>query len=113
MQAYQYAFNRFQVRCVEYGTRNNHAINGATRREGKSKITQRITFVVINNGIGEVNSISGIGFEGVEQIYRDLLPCRFNFRLLHLRRRNNDFFVSLFELDEFIEFNQYFCSFIV
>ena len=60
MQSDQYTFNRLQVRGVKHRSRYFHCIDLRTGRKSKCKITQRIAFVIIDDGIREIYSIGSI-----------------------------------------------------
>ena len=63
-----------------------------------------VSFIIVYNGIGEVNRIGNTIFQSVEQLANHLLSQNLDFRLFQLRRRNHHFLGSLLQLDEFIEF---------
>ena len=69
MQSDQDTFDRFQIGCIQYRSGHFHRINLCTGREGKREVTQRITLIVIDNGVREINGISSVRLQRVKQIH--------------------------------------------
>ena len=86
MQADQHTFYRFQIRRVKQRAGNSHRIELRTGRKRISKALHRISFIIILDSIGKVDSICGISLQRILQVDHYPLAVRLYFRLLHLRR---------------------------
>ena len=113
MQPDKHTFNRFQVRSIKQSSRNFHRIDFRTRRKGKSEITQRITFIIVDDSIRKVDCISGIRLQRVKQIHLYPLAGSLYFRLLYLRRGNNHLFSRLFQFYKFVKHQRDFSPLII
>lgn len=105
MQAHEDALDRFQVFGFEHISRDLERVNPVTRRERIGEIAQGIPFVVVGNGIREVDGISRVRLQRVLQFDEDTLACRLDLRLFQLGRRDDDIIRSILNLDKLVEEN--------
>ena len=86
VETYENAFHWFQITGIEHIARHFHRVNLVACREAIGIVPQRITLVVITDGITEVNGIGGICLERVLQFHHNTFACLFDLRHLQLRR---------------------------
>ena len=108
VQAYEYAFDGLEVLRVEHVAGHFHRVYVVACGERVGIVAQRIVFVVVGYGVGEVNGVGGVGLERVFQLDNDFLSRRRYFRLFDLRGRYYDFFRRVVYLYIFVEVNAYF-----
>ena len=113
MKPYLNTLHRFQVVSRQHRPRYLHRINMLARRESVCKVTQRVIFVVVHNGITKIYRISGIFTKSIEKFHQDPMTAHLHFGCLILRRRNNHLLRCLVQLDVFIEFNGNFLALVV
>ena len=76
------SFHGFEVFGCNDITRDLHRVDFCTRRKAVSVVTEGVTLVVIADGITEINGISGVGFQRIEQLNFDRFACSLNLRSL-------------------------------
>ena len=80
-----------------------HGVDAVPGAEGKREVLQRIALVIIDNRIGEVDRIGGIGREGVLEADHHFFPIRDDLRLLQLRRGDDDLLKRVLDCDKFVK----------
>ena len=80
-----------------------HGVDAVPGAEGKREVLQRIALVIIDNRIGEVDRIGGIGREGVLEADHHFFPIRDDLRLLQLRWGDDDLLERVLDGDKFVE----------
>ena len=103
VQTDQNALHRFEVFGVEYAAGHLHGVGRRARGEDISVLPHRIAFVVVGDGVGEIDRVGRVGNHRVEEFDRDFAPRHFDFGLFDLRRRDNDFLRRVVYLDELVE----------
>ena len=104
MKSHLNAFNGFQILGLQNSSCHFHRINIRPSREREREVTHRITFIIIYNGIREIDGISHRIFQCIKVFYRYLLPYHLQFRLFHLWWRKDNLLRCFLQFDEFIEF---------
>ena len=82
IKSYENALDRFEVFGCNNVARHLHRVDYRTRREAVSVVAERVTFIVVADGIAEINRISGVGFKRIQQLYFDIFACGFDLRCL-------------------------------
>ena len=75
--------------------------------EGERIVTIRITLVVVNDGIGKVDRVGHVGFEGIKQRDGDTPSVGLNLWLLDLWGRDDHPFRRIVHLHYLVELNRY------
>ena len=91
MQTDQNALHRFEVFGVENAAGHLHGVGRGARGEDISVLPHRIAFVVVGDGVGEIDRVGRVGNHRVEEFDGDFAPRHFDFGLFDLRRRDNVF----------------------
>ena len=86
-------------------------VNFCSGGENVGEVAERVSFVVIDDGVAKINGVGGVFFERVKEIDGDFSAGGFDFRHFNLRRRDDDFLLCIFHLDYFIKFNGDFLCF--
>ena len=103
MQAHKNTLDRFQVGSVKHRARHLKRINGLAGGKGKSKVAQRIAFIVVHNRIREVYCIGRIGTQRVQQFHLHTFAARLHLRRLNLRRGDDNLLIGILQLHELIK----------
>ena len=113
MKPYLNPLYRFQVVSRQHRPRYLHRINMLARRESVCKVSQRVIFVVVHNGITEIHGIRGIFTKSIEKFHQYPMSAYLHFGCLILRRRNNHLLRWFIKFDVFIKFNGNFLTLVV
>ena len=84
IQSHENAFDRLHVRCLDNVSGDFQGVNLSARGETVGKISQRVSLVVVTDGVAEIDGVGGVGLERVLQFHDDALACRLDFRHFHL-----------------------------
>ena len=103
IQAYLNALHGLQVLGIQDIARDFHRVDGFAGGERIGKVAQGVAFVVVGNGIAEVDGIGGVLFQRVEQVDEYALACALYFRHFQLGRRHNDVLRGVVHLDVLVE----------
>ena len=101
----EHAFHGLQVFGIEHRASHFHRVYLGAGAEGVGVVAHRIAFVVVGDGIAEVDGIGGVCLQGVEECYLHALAVGTDIGGFQLWGRDDDFVVSVLELDKFIEAN--------
>ena len=102
-EAYEYALDGLQIRRIEHISRHFHRVDVLTCGEGEGVVAHRIAFVVVHDGIGEVDGVGGVGLQCVEEVDAHLLAYGADVGRFGLGRRHDDLLAGVLDLDIFIE----------
>ena len=107
IESHHDAFHGFERLSLDDISRYLHRVDLFAGREGIGVVAQRITLVVVADGIREVDGVGRIGFQRVKQLHDNLLAGGLDFGNFQLGRRHHHVLRGIVYLDEFIEMDGY------
>ena len=104
-EADQHSLDGFQVGCIEHSARDFHGVYLAASAEAVGVVAHRVALVVVHDSVAEVDGVGGVSLQRV--VERNLHVFAFGAYIggFQLRGRDDDFVVSVLELDKFVEAN--------
>ena len=103
VKAHENALDGFQVLGIKHVARHFERVDMVAGGEAVGIVSQRVSLVVVGDGIREVDGVSGVRLQLVLQAYCDLLPGGLDFRCFQLRRRHDNLLRGVLQLDELVE----------
>ena len=103
VKAHENALDGFQVLGIKHIARHFERVDMVAGGEAVGIVSQRVSLVVVGDGIREVDGVSGVRLQLVLQAYCNLLPGGLDFRCFQLRRRHDDLLRGVLQLDELVE----------
>ena len=99
------------IRRIDDASRHLERVDMVAGRECKGVVSERIALIVVGDGIGKVDGISGVLLQTVLQLHLNAAPLTRDFGLFKLRWRHDNLFRRVVELYIFIEKYRYLLSF--
>ena len=103
VESYEYSLDGFEVFGIEYCSRHLESVYSVASGEGESVVAHGIAFVVVLDGVGEVDGVGRAVLERVHQFDGDASSHGVDFRHFQLGRRHHDFFCGVVEFDILVE----------
>ena len=103
VKAHDDVLHGLQVACTQRDAAHGQRVDGVAGGEGESVAFQRIAFVEILDGVGEVDAIGGVGNQRVAKFHSHLFPLSPHHGHLTLNGRDNHFFLLVFQGDVLVE----------
>ena len=88
-----------------------HGVGGLSCGEDVGVLSERISLIVVGDGIREVHGVGGVGTHRVKQFNRDAASGHLDFGSFDLRRRHNDFLRGVVHFDQLVEYEREFGAF--
>ena len=103
IESHENSFHWLEVLGCNHIARHLHCVDLCTRREAVSVVSERVSLVIITDCITEINRVSSVSFERIEQLNFNRFACSLDFGSFQLRWRNNHILTRIVYLDELIK----------
>ena len=103
VHAHEHFLLRLKGARIEHDSRNLHCVDHLAGGECKREAVDGIPFVVVLDGIAEIDGVGGVGDERVANLHLHFAPRGANHRHLALPRRHHHLVVLVLEHHEFVE----------
>ena len=103
VKSHHHTLDRFKVAGIKHIAGHLKGINLLACGESIGVRPHRIAFIIISDGVTEVNGIGGVLLQRVLQLHNDFLARSLDLCHFQLRRRDDDFVCGILQFDELVE----------